>query len=246
MAQLEKVLPSINTEQKSHFEQLLENGISNSSVEQCEKILARCLKQAQYTDRQARIKAWKAKIAQSEKHAYKWLQSVDAPDDITMKLPDGKTTANTEDQLKAIQQDWLPIFQKFANHLPDLNTFEEHFIPFMKTSPMEIAPLTGPELVLTLAKSKPSAPSLDGWTPQALIALTKWFPSLFDGLASLLNWVEEHAIWPSALCKAYTSLIPKTGMSEAPTSLDFRPISVLSAIYRLWAKARFNRSIGPF
>ena len=191
------------------------------------------------------IKAWKSKLAQSEKNAYKWLKSPDSPEDITMKLPDGTSTANTDAQLHAIHQDWLPVFQKIANKLPDVKTFEDHFVPFMKSSPMHLEPLTGSKPVATLSKSKHSAPSLDGWTPQSLIALSVWFPSLFDGLAEILNWIEENSVWPTPLCQAYTSLIPKTGMSmsESPSPLEHRPISVLSAVYRLWAKARFSSSL---
>lgn len=160
-----------------------------------------------------------------------------------MKLSSGLYTANTDVQLEAIHNDWLPVFQKFAHSLPDVNTFTEHFVPFMKSSPMSLSPLTGQELVNTLASTKSSSPSLDGWTPQSLIALSQWFPELYDGLADILNWIEINSVWPTPLCKAYTALIPKGRMSESPKPLDFRPISVLSAIYRLWAKARFNLSL---
>jgi hypothetical protein len=190
------------------FTQFLDQPISASSLASCESLLNQNHIHFQHLDRQSRIKAWKSKLAQSEKNAYKWLKSPDSPEDITMKLPDGTSTANTDAQLHAIHQDWLPVFQKIANKLPDVKTFEDHFVPFMKSSPMHLEPLTGSKLVATLSKSKHSAPSLDGWTPQSLIALSVWFPSLFDGLAEILNWIEENSVWPSPLCQAYTSLIP--------------------------------------
>ena len=240
---LRKVIPSLKPEDRASFIKYIDQHISVSSLEFCEHILRQNLIHSQYLDHKSRIAAWKQKLAQSEKHAYKWLKSPDSPEDIAMKLPDGTYTANSDQQLAAIHQNWLPIFQKFAHELPDVKTFEEHFVPFMKASPMHLEPLTGPQLVSALSKSKHSAPSLDGWTPQSLIALSKWFPTLFDGLACIFNWIEEHSIWPSTLCQAYTSLIPKSGMSESPTPLEHRPISVLSAVYRLWAKTRFGQSL---
>ena len=240
---LSKVLPSLDTRDQLAFSKFINDSINTDALLSCAQILRQNLQVSQASDKQARIKAWKSKLAQSEKHAYQWLKSPNTPVDITMKLPSGIFTANTESQLEAIHNDWLPIFQKFAQTLPDIKTFEEHFVPFMKTSPMALSPLTGPELVQTLASSKNSSPSLDGWSPQSLIALSKWFPCLYDGLADILNWIEEHSIWPTPLCKAYTALIPKDGMSDSPKPVDFRPISVLSAIYRLWAKARFNLSL---
>lgn len=41
------------------------------------------------------------------------------------------------------------------------------------------------------------------------------------------------------LSKAYTALIPKEAVDSTPPPDEFRPMSVLSAIYRLWARARF-------
>ena len=54
---------------------------------------------------------------------------------------------------------------------------------------MHIDPITGPDLVKTLTKVKPSSPGLDAWKPESLVALSRWLLSIYDGLALLLNWV---------------------------------------------------------
>ena len=66
--------------------------------------------------------------------------------------------------------------------------------------------------------------------PESLAALGKWFPSMFDGLAIVLNWVEEHSQWPTTLRTANTALIPKTDSNQEPSPDHYRPKTVLSAV----------------
>ena len=103
--------------------------------------------------------------------------------------------------------------------------------------------ITGPDLVETLTRVKPSSPGLDAWKPESLAALGKWFPSIFAALAILLNWVEEHSQWPTTLHTAYTSSIPKTDSNQEQSPDNVTPITVLSAVYRLWAKFRFEAAL---
>ena len=74
--------------------------------------------------------------------------------------------------------------------------------------------------------------------PSALSALAMWFPGLFKDLAALFKKVEETGKWPDRILTAYTSLIPKDLSLQDPGPTDFRPITVLSGLYRLWGKAR--------
>ena len=52
--------------------------------------------------------------------------------------------------------------------------------------------MSGDLLVQVLRKVKPSSASLDGWKPESLVALSKWYPQVFDGLALILEWVEAN------------------------------------------------------
>ena len=58
-----------------------------------------------------------------------------------------------------------------------------------------------------------------------------------------MNHVEETGRWPRELTKAYVALVPKDDTLEEPMPTDYRPISVLSAIYRLWSKVRFEEAL---
>ena len=74
--------------------------------------------------------------------------------------------------------------------------------------------LTGERLVDMAKQSKPSAASLDQWKPSALSALAFWYPSLFEMLAEIFNYVETTGGWPYELTKGYTSLVPKQMTAE--------------------------------
>ena len=86
---------------------------------------------------------------------------------------------------------------------------------------------------MTLRKQRAdSARGLDGWRVAELKALP---PSLLAKLADILNVVESTGRWPKTLERALISLIPK---GEGGEPLAMRPISVTSAVYRLWAATR--------
>eukprot|EP00973_Karenia_brevis_P082496 11434733-Karenia_brevis.AAC.1 len=73
---------------------------------------------------------------------------------------------------------------------------------------------------------------MDGWRVAELKALPL---PLLEALAVIFNVIEKRGRWPKALERALVSLIPK-GAGSQPQ--DLRPISVMSAIYRLWAARR--------
>ena len=98
---------------------------------------------------------------------------------------------------------------------------------------MNCADLTGNALRETLGRmANKSAPGADGWRASELKALPD---ALLDRLAALFNIIEIHGKWPEALQLGLVSLISK-GEGTAPDKL--RPITVMSAVYRLWAATR--------
>ena len=77
----------------------------------------------------------------SEKHAHQWARANKSVPDQTMKLPDspdGRTAADKQEQLSAIADAWLPIFNKFATNPPDPKVFLTQFEQYMRSSPMTI------------------------------------------------------------------------------------------------------------
>ena len=104
--------------------------------------------------------------------------------------------------------------------------------------PMELSDLTADDLAATLAhQSAKSAAGMDGWRVAELKRLP---PFLLSKLADLLNVVERSGQWPSSLERALITLIPK---GEGGDPLAMRPISVASAVYRLWAATRLRDAI---
>ena len=73
---------------------------------------------------------------------------------------------------------------------------------------------------------------MDGWRVDELRMLPL---ELLDRLALIFNEVERNGRWPQTLGRGLVSLISK-GCGARPE--DMRPISVMSAVYRLWAAAR--------
>ena len=81
-----------------------------------------------------------------------------------------------------------------------------------------------------------SSCGVDGWR---VVELQRLPAPLLARLAVFFNMVEATGAWPQALQKALVSFIPKP---EGHTAKDMRPITVMSAVYRLWAAARLGRS----
>ena len=80
-----------------------------------------------------RIKAWKHKLAQSEKFVYQWIRNKQTAEATAVTLPSGEVTADFFWQLDEAPKVWKPIFQKFFQPNPDMNTFKQHIVPFMKS-----------------------------------------------------------------------------------------------------------------
>ena len=190
--------------------------------------------------RSIRLRNWKDRVQSSVKASYKWIRGQQKVEMAPMTLADGTSTVEINKQLDAFYHEWSPILEKYKNGEPDEATFMQHFGPYMSSSTMQLEMLTGEQLVQAARKTTPSSASLDRWTPAALTALSQWYPEIYNDLAAILNQVESGSPWPSSMLEGYTSLIPKSETLKNPRPTDYRPITVLSAIYRLWSKARFG------
>ena len=75
---------------------------------------------------------------------------------------------------------------------------------------------------------------MEGWRVAELKRLPK---PLLNRLAALFNVIEKTSRWPKCLERSLVTLVQKsTGHNTNPE--DLRPITVMSAIYRLWASTR--------
>jgi hypothetical protein len=110
----------------------------------------------------------------------------------------------------------------------------------MKTSTCQLHPLSKKDLISALKKIKPSAPGLDHFSPAELKTLAEWVADVFEHVAALFNHIDKTSNWPADLTKGAVSFLPKTDDDHQAPS-DFRPLTIFSALYRLWASIRHNQ-----
>jgi len=70
-------------------------------------------------------------------------------------------------------------------------------------------------------------------------------PTLLRMLLQLLSMIEEVGEWPDPVCLSFMVLIPKGDPLQpyGGDPLQLRPITVLSLVYRLWSKLRFDDTL---
>ncbi|CAE7832135.1 unnamed protein product [Symbiodinium sp. CCMP2592] len=214
----------------SCFDELYRGGLTRTNAGDMHRFLNEHCQRAQTRCRNARLKAWKSRVRESEKDAYRWLKPLNSNAGKVMKLPDGSFTATEETQLRAILDARQPIFQKFGEREPRVEQFFEFFGQTMRSSEMHLQDITGADSVAAALDTAPSSPGLDHFRPESLTALAKWYPQLFDSRALLFNWIELHSIWTDEMIYAYTALVPKSSMSSEASPGEYRPISVLSMV----------------
>ena len=211
----------------------------------CEVVTEMCgLLSAEYRRLQtmgdrARLRAWKDRMQSSIRQSHRWVRDECKRSSMLMRTEEGHFTVDRNEQLDHMLNAWKPIFEKFKSRPADCERFMEQFGPYMRSAQMELEPLTGRFLAEVARDTASSAPSLDMWRPGSLAALGHWAPGIFDDLALILDFVETTGQWPRMMLRAYTALIPKDSTLADPLPTEFRPITVLSGIYRLWSKARF-------
>jgi exonuclease III len=225
------------------LEATLAKGPGTEAAVEASNILSDALVEERARDRKGRVKAWKERLQASEKKAYEWIHKSGSTQQTAMRRPGGGYTANEEEMLRLALKAWEPIFGKLAGRPARAAQFLESFGPTMRRSEARLEDITAEQLTAEAASLKESACGLDQWRPMALRALALWHPGVYGGLASILNHIETKGVWPSALVKGYTALVPKDPSLEDPGPADFRPITVMSAVYRLWARLRFRTAL---
>ncbi len=80
---------------------------------------------------------------------------------------------------------------------------------------------------------------LDGWSVAELRLLPD---ELLAWCAELLETVERTGMWPEALHRPESLLLPQGGPDDAGDPIDRRPIWLLPMLHRLWAAGRAQLS----
>ena len=170
---------------------------------------------------------------------YRWLKDESyAPPVTFLSRPDGTATANLAEMDGLLQDAWRPMNGKYATDAKsDTTAFLRRYGRHVRRVPMIASRLDGPRLCKGLSRMKPPALGLDGWSLADLRSLPY---RLLGWLADLLREVERLGRWLARLAEGYTALIPKEG---PPGPLITRPLTILSMVYRLWARVRLADAI---
>ena len=130
----------------------------------------------------------------------------------------------------------MPFFCWSGHPVVTVDQFLSFVHPFLpQEAELDLPPISGRELQEVAWAKKSTAGGLDGWAWNEIKALPL---SWFSGLAILLNLVESTGTWPQGLLDAYIAMIPQTDGDSTP--LGQRPLSVLPAVFRLWASLRLG------
>ncbi|KAJ9440509.1 hypothetical protein DIPPA_32170 [Diplonema papillatum] len=145
-----------------------------------------------------------------------------------------KMTANVDEMDEVLHTAWDAILRKYKDRPePEYGPFRDRFQEHIDTHLMEPGTITGEELrTLLRKKPKKSASGVDGWRMAELRELPL---PLLNALADVMNLVEVTGVWPASMTTALVSMVPK---DESQDPLHTRPITVTSAVYRLWACRR--------
>jgi len=190
------------------------------------------------------IKRWRKRreerIRQNVGAAFKEFRESDQHPLAVLRRPDGSVTGDIHEMDTMLRQDWLPIFAKHADGerpVPDAERFLKYYQHQLVHVPQELPGMGVKDLQRGVARmSENGAAGLDGWSPRDLKRLPL---EILELLLHVYDLVEWKGVWPETMCWAGISLIPK---GEGGKPLDMRPITVTSAIYRLWAGVRVRQS----
>ena len=148
---------------------------------------------------------------------------------------DGRVTADPQEVDTRVREVWRAITDGNGDQAQVaaafLRKYEEHLVSMPE---QDMGPLTPSRVRKVLRASRPTAAGADGWAPAELANLP-WLAIV--RLTEFFNVVETTGKWPQDLSTVLCSFMAK----EEQASLDplqYRGISILATVYRLWAKAR--------
>ena len=136
---------------------------------------------------------------------------------------------------------WRTRWQRHLNVPPEAwDRIVQFGLAYLPSCPMPYVPLDLDLWKASLRRHKPrTATGPDGWSLADLKALPD---SLHSDLVALYATVESEGRWPSQLTTGFVCATAKTDDAVEPT--HFRPITVVSLLFRLWASTRSRQMLG--
>eukprot|EP00969_Alexandrium_andersonii_P371498 15479640-Alexandrium_andersonii.AAC.1 len=120
----------------------------------------------------------------------------------------------------------------------DAEVFCEAYSEFLvRGEQREDPPLRARDLQRVLRAAAHTKGGLDGWQPSELSCVPMCACNM---LARMLRRVESGAAWPKQMSVVLTAFVAK-GAEHSADPLSYRGLSLLSAVYRSWAKLRLRQ-----
>ena len=189
-----------------------------------------------------RVRMWKRRMVdcwyEDPGRIFRWVKDAHQTQTLLMQKEDGNWTANCGEMDAEMQNAWRDILQKYREDpQPDWESFRERYGKYIENHPMICEDISEKDVKEALSRtSSRKAAGTDGFRVSELKALPE---IMLPRIAFFLNTVEEMG-WPEAMLCALVSTIPK-GAGTGP--LEQRPITVTSALYRLWGAIRLKTDV---
>ena len=198
-----------------------------------------------YAHRQAkrRYNRWHAKLFLNKAHPsptlFRWLRGVSPVATMTAQIDD-HTVQGPKEFFKATRDYWTPIMRRDQEGHIKAQIYVDQCRDKLSDLPHD------PELLMGVAKQlrKETAPGLDCWAMRTLDYLSL---GAAKALILIFQIIECTKYWPTPWQKVRTHVIPKVDHAT-PDIGQHRPISVLSAWFRLWSSYRvcgFSHVVTP-
>ena len=202
------------------------------------------LRSLETAQRNKRLQEWKQKMQQEDGPVWRWLAKAKKTE-VTCGLKDssGKvlTPAETMQEVEAFWRRHWPSGEDLADKQEAIDNLYHEFGLGDQVRHPDMPPLSGSDLKRTLARQKGKAAGPEGWRPEELWS---WPAPALDLLAAFLNKVEQGSSWPRALRQWRQVHLSKPGKPAGELG-SLRPISIGSAVYRMWSATRI-RQLGPW
>ena len=231
----------LSSDHLAQFEALIAQPFSNHIGLQLAALLEKAIEENDRADKQARILKWKQSLRRANRDTYSFLKHKTPHAAVRLSMVEASPTADLHSRLDSISKVWRNIYNQHKNNEPTFRNCLAEFGPTMQTHVAEIPDPSQQLITDTLMRMRPSSPGLDQIAIDELQIAVSHCPQLVSALCQLFQCIEQKGKWPIPLTKGAVTFIPKENEDEFLSPDKYRPITILSSIYRLWSATRHDQ-----
>ena len=184
--------------------------------------------------REARQERWRKKMREEEKEAFRWIKEDPPPRDLAVR-EGKKVSSTTTEALEMLERRWRKVWDR---RLPDREAARKALHEWLPHAPeVHWADLAADDVRWQMYRQAGKAGGVDGWSGAEVASSI----CAQEEVAWLFNSFERLAVQPRAWLALRQSHLPKEAPADNEYFLDvekWRPISVSSCWYRVWASTR--------